>query len=44
MIDLKRDYWPVASWRITKPQFEATVGAALLAQKAIDSSEFKSHV
>jgi N-acetylglucosamine kinase-like BadF-type ATPase len=44
MIELKRDYWPVASWRITKPQFEATVGAALLAQKAVDTSEFKTHV
>jgi glucosamine kinase len=41
MIELKRDYWPVASWRITKPQFEATAGAALLAQKAVDTSEFK---
>jgi N-acetylglucosamine kinase-like BadF-type ATPase len=33
MVELKRDYWPIASWRIVKPQSEAAVGAALLAQK-----------
>jgi len=35
MVELKRDYWPVASWRVVKPQFEASVGAALLAQRMI---------
>jgi N-acetylglucosamine kinase-like BadF-type ATPase len=34
MIDLKRDFLPIASWRVTKPQLDAVVGAALLAQKA----------
>jgi N-acetylglucosamine kinase-like BadF-type ATPase len=42
MINLKRDYWPIASWRIIKPQFEAAVGAALLAQKTIENSEFSA--
>jgi len=33
LVELKRDYWPIASWRVVKPQYEAAVGAALLAQK-----------
>jgi N-acetylglucosamine kinase-like BadF-type ATPase len=33
LVELKRDYWPLASWRIVKPQYEAAIGAALLAQK-----------
>jgi N-acetylglucosamine kinase-like BadF-type ATPase len=32
LVELKRDYWPVASWRVVKPQYEAAIGAALLAQ------------
>ena len=35
MVDLKRDFLPIGSWRIVKPQFDAAVGAALLAQKSI---------
>lgn len=33
-VELKRDYWPLESWRIVKPKFDAAVGAALLAQNA----------
>ena len=33
LVELKRDYWPLAHWRIVRPQYEAAVGAALLAQK-----------
>lgn len=33
LVELKRDYWPISSWKIVKPQFEAAVGAALLAQR-----------
>ncbi|HEX8551859.1 MAG TPA: BadF/BadG/BcrA/BcrD ATPase family protein [Abditibacteriaceae bacterium] len=32
-VELKRDYWPISSWKIVKPQYEAAVGAALLAQR-----------
>jgi len=35
MVDLKRDFLPIGSWRIVKPQFDAAVGAALLAQKSL---------
>jgi N-acetylglucosamine kinase-like BadF-type ATPase len=31
MVELKRDFLPLGAWRIVKPQFDATVGAALLA-------------
>jgi N-acetylglucosamine kinase len=34
MVDLKRDFLPIGAWRIVKPQFDAAVGAALMAQKA----------
>jgi N-acetylglucosamine kinase-like BadF-type ATPase len=37
MVEMKRDYWPVAAWRVVKPQYEAAVGAALLAQKLVVS-------
>lgn len=33
MVNLKRDYWPIEGWRIVKPQYEAAVGAALMALK-----------
>ena len=33
LVELKRDYWPIASWKIVKPQYDAAVGAALLAQR-----------
>lgn len=33
LVELKRDYWPLSHWRIVRPQYEAAVGAALLAQK-----------
>jgi hypothetical protein len=35
MTYLKRDFLPVGAWRIVRPQFDAAVGAALLAQKAL---------
>lgn len=31
MIELKREFLPLGNWRIVKPQFDAAVGAALLA-------------
>lgn len=34
-VSLKQDYWPVGSWRVVKPQYDAAVGAALLAQRAL---------
>lgn len=37
LVDLKRDYWPISSWRIAKPKFEAAVGASILARKALES-------
>ncbi len=33
LVEMKRDYWPIASWKIVRPQHEAAVGAALLAHK-----------
>lgn len=33
MVEMKRDYWPISGWRIVRPQQEAAVGAAFLAQK-----------
>jgi N-acetylglucosamine kinase-like BadF-type ATPase len=36
MTFLKRDFLPLGAWRIVRPQFDAAVGAALLAQKALD--------
>ncbi|MDQ3814965.1 MAG: hypothetical protein M3347_13560, partial [Armatimonadota bacterium] len=35
MVEMKRDFLPLASWHIVKPQFDAAVGAALLAQKLV---------
>ena len=35
MAFLKRDFLPIGSWRIVRPQFDAAVGAALLAQKSL---------
>jgi len=35
MIEMKRDFLPVSAWHIVKPQFDAAVGAALLAQKLV---------
>ena len=32
MVELKRDYLPINSWRVVKPQHDAAVGAAILAQ------------
>jgi N-acetylglucosamine kinase-like BadF-type ATPase len=37
LVEMRRDYWPLSGWRIVKPQFEAAVGAALLAQKHVES-------
>jgi N-acetylglucosamine kinase-like BadF-type ATPase len=33
MVEMKRDFLPLAGWKIVKPQFDAAFGAALLAQK-----------
>lgn len=35
MVELKRDFLPLASWRVVRPQYDAAVGAALLAQKQV---------
>lgn len=35
MIELKRDFLPIGSWRVVRPQYDAAVGAALLAQKQV---------
>jgi len=35
MVEMKRDFLPLAAWHIVKPQFDAAVGAALLAQKLV---------
>lgn len=32
MVQLKRDYLPIGSWRVVKPQHDAAVGAAILGQ------------
>ena len=32
MVQLKRDYLPINSWRVVKPQHDAAVGAAILGQ------------
>ena len=32
MVELKRDYLPIASWRVVKPRYDAAVGAAILGQ------------
>ena len=32
MVELKRDYLPIGSWRVVKPQHDAAVGAAILGQ------------
>ena len=39
---LKRDFLPLGAWRVVKPQFDAAVGAALLAQKSQEKSQEKS--
>lgn len=36
MVELKRDFLPIASWRVVKPQHDASVGAAILAQLTVD--------
>jgi len=35
MIELKRDFLPLGAWRVVKPQFDASVGAALLALRQV---------
>ncbi|WP_157947682.1 N-acetylglucosamine kinase [Abditibacterium utsteinense] len=32
MVELKRDFLPIASWKIVKPRYDAAVGAAILGQ------------
>lgn len=32
IVELKRDYYPIAGWHVVKPQHEAAVGAAMLGQ------------
>ncbi len=32
MVELKRDFLPIASWKVVKPRTEAAVGAAILGQ------------
>ena len=32
MVELKRDFLPISSWRVIKPRHDAAVGAAILAQ------------
>jgi len=35
MVELKREFLPIASWRVVKPLYDAAVGAALLAQVVV---------
>jgi len=35
MIDLKRDFLPIGSWKVVKPQYDARVGAALLGRSGV---------
>jgi len=35
MVELKRDFYPISSWRVVKPQHEAAVGAAILGQMLV---------
>jgi hypothetical protein len=35
IVELKRDYLPLASWRVVRPQHDAATGAALMAQKIV---------
>jgi hypothetical protein len=35
MVELKRDYLPLTSWRVVRPQHDAATGAALMAQKIV---------
>jgi glucosamine kinase len=32
IVELKRDFYPISSWRVVKPQYDAAVGAAILGQ------------
>ena len=32
MVELKRDFLPISSWKIVKPRYDAAVGAAILGQ------------
>ena len=33
MVEMKRDFLPLGAWKVVRPQFDAAIGAALLAQK-----------
>ncbi len=35
MVELKRKFQPLGAWQIIKPQYDAAIGAALLAQKTV---------
>lgn len=35
MVELKRDYLPIAGWRVVKPQYDAAIGAAILGQLSL---------
>lgn len=35
MVELKRKFQPLGTWQIIKPQYDAAIGAALLAQKTV---------
>jgi glucosamine kinase len=35
MVELKRDFFPISSWRVVKPQHDAAVGAAILGQMLV---------
>jgi len=41
MVEIKRDFLPVDGWRIVRPQFDASYGAALLAQRAWEKAQKK---
>lgn len=35
MVELKRKFQPLGAWQIVKPQYDAAIGAALLARKSV---------
>ena len=37
MIELKRDFLPLGTWRVVKPQHDAAIGAALLARRFVEN-------
>ena len=35
MVEMKRDFLPLSGWRVVRPQHDAAIGAALMAQKIV---------